>query len=378
MLIRFYGHFGAARSWRGRATAAYALALLGAFPAGVVFELRDLDDIAAGAYQEVAVPLAQRLREGASEATADVTVICESPLLAAKVRAADAGRYGAPRAVVAITGWAGINAPPEVGEALRAFKQVWTPSSASARALVAGGLPTACVVPVPYDDTLEWASPTVMAERARSAATRARYGFYWSGPWTALANPEGLIRAFAYAFQANEPVDLLLHSPMTGVEAFQRALTATGVPDIDQTMYVFSSALDLPAWPEMMDCYVTASRGEIWNPAAFDATLWRRHVISPRALGSDDYLLGKSATLVGSTYAPAYKLAIEPRTWDRPDARTTWREPDLLELAGALRSAYRRTARTLTLSPPDLAARFGASSVGPLMVNNLKEACADV
>ena len=280
--------------------------------------------------------------------------------------------------LVAYTTWESLEMPPAIARPLAAgFDQVWVPSSANAAAMPLGGVQ---VVPHCFNDAIA-PMPSWPPE------PHDRFRFYWVGAWTARKNPQGLIRAFAHAFPAESGAELVLHSPGTTLDTFAAALAATGLTQDELPSITLSnehlSDVALARLHATSDCFVTAARGEAWNLPAFDAMLAGRHVIAQHGLGSDEFLLKTSAELVDGIEAPALvdvavkQLGDGSVTFRTPSAqglsaRCLWLEPNLHELADAMRRAYAARNRTIEISY-DVAARFGYAAVAKHALNLLED-----
>jgi hypothetical protein len=303
---------------------------------------------------------------------ADVAIVCGRPLDCANLRDLDA-RGGGHRASIAITYSHAIREGNAERDWLAGFTQVWLPSMAAIQSF---NLTNARLVFVPYDERKH---PQVPRKRVIGREQPDRYRFYWAGPWTPLANPKGVIRAFTYTFRSNEPVDLLMRSPVSA-NIFGEAVMGTGF--LDRMIILDNGDGSLP--PDQVDahdCFVTAHRGAAWDLDAFNAMLEGRHVISPRGSGADTYLLGTSAFLYQYVQSIAYH-GMHPHDGttdcEQLDARQIWREPDLLELSRGMRAAFKSRTRTLTV-PYNIADRYSYEVVAEAMYDlHLKEACRHV
>ncbi len=286
---------------------------------------------------------------------------------------------------IAYTTWEALGAPQDLLEGLaRQFDQVWVPSIANRKAFNGNGTGSPRIVPHCYNAHTPWSA------RGDGVIEGTRYRFYWIGAWSSRKNPVGLIRAFAHAFTPADPVDLHLHSPGARREDFLIAIASVASP-AGPLMVTFQNqeATDgeLAALVESSDCFVTAARGEAWNLPAFEAALARRHVIAPRGQGSDDFLLHTSARLYGSTTTPAFRdagvedvgggrLAVVGGPFPKGmTCRDVWQEPDLLDLALAMKEAfYHRRRRLHWASGFQPADHFGYDAVAKVAIANMEEA----
>ena len=207
------------------------------------------------------------------------------------------------------------------------------------------------------------------------------YRFYYVGAWTARKNVEGIIRAYLRAFGKDDPVELAIHSAGASPDACRLASLTTGIAPEDCPPLLFTYQRESTSFIRDLhargNCFVTASRGEAWNLPAFDALLAGNHIIAPRWLGSDDFLVETDADLYESHIVPAFG---DVRLVTRPDTppgyavaqymatqgmtiASDWHDPDIAQLADRMRVAFLTNKRRLRVdySP---AQRFGRRAVG--------------
>lgn len=318
----------------------------------------------------------------------DVLIVHTLPLdcaTAKKLLIGDREPGDAPRCV-AYTTWEGMNVPDEVyREICFAFDELWVPSEVNKAAFEEArtrrpNQQVMRVVPHCYPDH------EVVADDG-SRDENDRFQFYWIGQWTARKNPEGLIRAYCLAFDAQDHVRLMLHSAGVDPKRVIDAIVSTGIDKNNLPQIKFCSEVmpeeNLEELHRTSDVFVSASRGEAWNLPAFEAMIHRRHIIVPYGHGSDDYLTGTSAELIDGWEAPAHMDATvksnEDGRWvfDRRGpqgmtARVLWSEPNLVMLAAAMRDAHEHRRRTLEINY-DPAQRFGYAAVAALVLAALKE-----
>jgi len=273
--------------------------------------------------------------------------------------------------LVAYTTWEGYDVPPaEMIERLQVFDLVLTPNMAGAADLKEAGLERVDALPHAYDDTIS-ADPSMGSDHLD--LTHRRYRFYSHGAWSGRKNPSGVIRAFARAFTPADNVELRMFSAGTTHEAFAVAVRATGLaPDEIPPIRLISDYLTDDEVHDMHrdnDCFVSATRGEAWNLPCFEAMLAGRHIITTMGVGSDDYLARTSAERVSAHRAPAqHDVTIEDgkaKPWGAQGltVKHDWLEPNLLEMASAMRDAYDRRVRDLVVNY-DVANRYGRRAVG--------------
>lgn len=395
--VHYYGHVGLTTGY-GRAASDLFLALTLAGADVRVQLLSRVHDIAASfpeLYAGIAdrchqLPLASDEPPQLVAEDADVVVVHTLPIDCAEIRDGDrrlrAARGASPPRYVAYTTWEACTVPDQVKSSLAGFDEVWVPSEWVAEILREHGI--AGVRAVPHGVLEDEIS--MRRELGAASATRVPgpYRFFWSGAWTARKNPEGLLRAFAHAFQRDEPVELTLHSSGLTGDVAAAALGRLGIPQADLPPVRFDAGRltnmqMLEVWGTV-DCYVTAARGEAWNYTAWDAVLARRAVIAPKRAAAEEFLETQHGYWrVPSRVEPAM-IDVEVRTQNggRYDVRTVgaqgltardaWWEPDLRTLATTMRLAYEERLRDLEVAY-DLPLRFGLRAVGRRALGYLEQ-----
>lgn len=400
MKIRYYGHVGE-RTGYGVAARAMCRALLAA---GAELEIRPIEPkVQLSLIDDVGdtILLSKHLtRPDDLCSDPDATIVHTMPGDCAKVLgiAVRDEHLDHDRPAVAYTTWEGMSqAPMQTLEDLTVFDQCWTPSHASANGFAQSwdrdqrrptigdrnGTPV-LVMPHAYDPE-HYNSVHV---RAPLSTMPRPYRFIYVGAWTSRKNPAGLIRAFAYADFGVNDAELWIQSTGTPRETFAVALHQTGcVDDKLARIRFFNEPLSSMQMREQFrnaDCFVSATRGEAWNLPCFEAALSRAHVIVPSAMGMDEFLVHTSADLI--TEGLVQPCAIDVRvTGMTPDginlqtvgaqglsARGTWWDPDLTELAGAMRIAAATERRDLTWheNPAD---HFSYEAVGKRALRYLED-----
>jgi hypothetical protein len=380
MLIRYYGHVGVPSGY-GDAGAEMCMAIHGLGHGEIDLEISTDGKQLHNRY----LPLASCLRNESELSPPDVVIVHTLPMQCRTFLAKTQIRERFPSATcVAYTTWEGWSGmPPEMAADLAAFDQVWVPSSATARRTHAGQA-RVVVVPHAFDD-----ESTVGRESPRPRPDT--YRFYYIGAWNSRKNVEGVIRAYARAFDKGDDVELLIQSAQAAPSACRIAQLATGIDPDKMPVVRFSnrrmSDEQIQAVHDEAHCFVTAARGESWNIPAFDALLAGNHVISPAGLGSDDFLQRTSAALYDFTETPGFgdvRLIEDPSApagYARAQyvatqglsARSLWLEPNLIELANAMRFAYlnRITDLRIDYDPAEL---FGRGAVGLRILDVLQGA----
>jgi glycosyltransferase involved in cell wall biosynthesis len=390
MKIRYYGHAGQLTGY-GRAAEMMITALL---RAGADVELRALAPYDTLKFEGSSLPLASHLkRDEDLDPRPDVIIVHTLPMDCPRVvDLASADRsfrlaYDHHRRPtwIAYTTWEASTVrfsltPYEV------FDDVWMPSQRSLEAW----MPKVSrdhdgrmfVMPHCFDESLL----PFYRERLKPPEPNSEpYRFYAVGAWTARKNPIAILRAFAHAFDKTDSVELLLQCQGMTKAVLTHAVCATGFPP-DQLPPIrsdFSTMTESQIWDlhRRADCFVSASRGEAWNLPAFEAMLAGRHVIAPAALGHEEFLAGTSADLYASYAMPAMvdtrmsqegaELRIQTIGAQGLTSKDLWFEPDVADLAQAMRRAYKFRSGELELDDPNHLDRFTTASVGRLAVNRI-------
>lgn len=408
MRIRYYGHVGQQTGY-GKAAEQLCLAL--ALHPEV--ELEIFPDWERIHPELMAVPLRSFVTdESVAKPDPDVIIVHSPPADCWRIserikRQASKGETPplGKAVFVAYTTWEGTGdgMNPDIIYELRNFDQVWVPSRVTQKAVELGFIEN---YGSPGDKVPVKVVPHTFYRIEKSSFVKAEgapFRFYYVGAWTSRKNPQGLIRAFASEFTNRDNVELYLQSTGTPEVLYHLALASTGLSDT-----LSSSARLLEARPKILfsnaelsddemaalhrtgDVFVTAARGEAWNLPAFEAMLGGRHVISPRHLGSDEFLGMTSAALYKNheTYAYLDAQAVSPLPGSPPgvvairttgaqgmSSRTTWLEPDLMDLGQKMRHAYQMRLRTIDINydPVEL---FGYEAVARKAVTALQEIIA--
>jgi len=380
--IRYYGHVGQATGY-GRAASDLCLAFL---RAGVDLEIRPLAPPGPQLWGSH-MPLGARLRsDGDLSPNPDVIIVHTLPLdcvRALEVIDVKPRRHGGGGpAVIVQTTWEALNAPHDLIEALgSACDEVWVPSGANdlAFATLEPKLARVRIVPHGFDEDS-------FDARRQVVESTGPFRFYYVGAWTARKNPAGLVRAFAYAFAGRSDVELVLQCAGARPEAINGVAASTALRALDlvgvRPALTHKTDAEILALHRSADCFVTATRGEAWNLPAFDAMLAGRHVISPRGMGSDDFLRHTTADLYGGRNPGIAHGDVELRTVGTMGefrligaqgltSRCLWLEPDLVELALAMReaAALRRRDLRVDFDPRE---RYGYGAVAKLALNHIE------
>lgn len=392
MRVRYYCHAGQETGY-GRAATELAIALV---EAGVDLTLHPLNPSLSHFVEGPAAALASRVSDIAGPA--DAVIIHTMPLDCQRVVESLLLDHERPRTIIAYTTWEGVTAPPLVIDALRNFHDLWVPSIATADDILESTMAAMNPYVLPHTFTPR-AHPTARP----NGSLDERFRFYYVGAWTVRKHVHGLIRAFAHAFQPEEPVELVIHSPGVSTESFLAALVQTGLEQRHLPSIVLSNrhVAEDRLWQlhEQADCFVTATRGESWNLPAFEAMLSGRMVIAPGGQGHDDFLFGEDddemtdAYRVASVHQPAFVdvemaeqamgpggergLKFHTVGAQGMTSRTLWRDPDLVHLARGMRRVFDERRRTLDVRY-DPAERFGHATVAKMAIDRIEDFMAVV
>lgn len=395
MKIRYYGHCGQLTGY-GRAAEQMCHALLAA---GAELEIRTLAPYDSLKFEtDGGILLETMLRTDAQlDPRPDVVIVHTLPMDCPKVVELAVPTLISslrPRPIwVAYTTWEAVGeAPLHVVKPYEVFDEVWHPSASSSCAFEAlmaqdhGG--NVRVMPHCFDeDTLPYCRERVHPPGA--TAPRVPYRFYSVGAFSARKNPVALVRAFAHAFTRDDDVELLLACQGLTAEILTHTICATGIPpnELPPIRCDFRALTEGELWNlhRGADCFVTATRGEAWNLPAFEAVLAGRHVIAPLGHGHQTFLHRTSAMLYGSYPMPAMVETRAVRDGSGFHVQTIgaqgltsksiWLEPDVLQLAEAMRASYEQRISNLDVQY-DLAERFGYKAVGTLAMSALENLLA--
>lgn len=228
-------------------------------------------------------------------------------------------------------------------------------------------------------------------DAADRIALRSRFGsinpdgkfiFYTVGFWSNRKAPYLALEAYWRAFQAGEPVLMVVKtsahditrwhrhwrngfrlrhpSPMRTIDAMSRRYSnpAPVVVIADESL----SDAEMQSLHQMGDCFVSLTRTEGWGLGAFEAARCGRPVVMTGYGGQTDFLDSRLAHLVDYTMVPVH----EP-TWSanyRPADR--WAEPSVEQAAQLMRSIYENPALSrskATFLAEDIKSQFSTESV---------------
>ncbi|MET4578078.1 hypothetical protein [Ottowia thiooxydans] len=157
--------------------------------------------------------------------------------------------------------------------------------------------------------------------------------FYSMGPWLPQNNQRDLVRAFAQAFDAQDPVTLVLNTSEEGLGVppwYSKSATDallqieldrlmkernTDLPAICLLPYTLNG-LAMEALHHLGDCYVSLSHGTAWDMMAYLAALRGNPVVMTKWGGQCDFL--------GSDWPGAIDYRLQPTPVWPPSAPLNW------------------------------------------------------
>lgn len=356
MRVRLYSHVTFATGY-GRAGRELAMSLLAAgveleiFPLGI--PPKNLEHIWGAEAQDIC----GRLKTKALT-TADVVIVHTLPVDCARVLDHLKLEKGQGPRLIVYTTWEAWSTPPKVLlDAWARFDELWMPATTQWHH------PDILTRAVPHSFDAELHGEMRFGRKRASDTFR----FYYLGAWDARKQPAALIRTFAYAFTPADDVELVLHTVGMDRMNFHVQVATTGLAQSELPKIRLSNEYltddQIAQFHADGDCFVTATRWEAWNLPAFDAMLTGRHIIATQYMGSDDFLVSTSATLVGSQLSPcaadvtasrgaaADELHMNIQTPQGLSSRAVWREPDLAAIASYMRLAFEHRTRVLKIPP---------------------------
>ncbi|MFO1517917.1 MAG: hypothetical protein U1F22_13430 [Lysobacterales bacterium] len=268
--------------------------------------------------------------------------------------------FEAGRRNIGYVAWETDCAPAHWLPLLRLAERIAVPSQACAQALQRAGLAyPPQVVPHPRAPrAAEYSPGDIAAARSDLGIPPGHTVFYSIGRWDPRKNLAGLIDAFVRAFDADDPVTLLLKTDTQGsgtgpwyapratrelaADALAAALARHGrsAPHlclIDERLD--GDGIDL--LHALGDVYVSLSHGEGWGCDALEAAVRATPVIGPGWGGPLDYLGARWPGAVPGRLVPA---PVWPPQCPLFFPSQRWAEPDLDAAARLLRAHWRDPA----------------------------------
>ncbi|MFZ4071798.1 MAG: glycosyltransferase [Caulobacterales bacterium] len=232
------------------------------------------------------------------------------------------------------------------------INEIWTPSSYSAAAMAAFGVP---VVVTPHPIALADAAPLPSREQARRALDFPAHAFVASSSFSLASsldrkNPMAAIAAFEQAFEAVPAQDALLVLRCLEADRYPTAWRALQLA-VAQARSRRVRLLDPPGGIDTLralygasDCYISLHRAEGFGLNLAEAMAAGVPVIATGASGNLEFMTADCAMLVPATLRPA-RDAFGPYSV----AGARWAEPDVGTASAMLRAAAGDIGRLRTL-----------------------------
>ena len=209
-----------------------------------------------------------------------------------------------------------------------------------------------------------------------------RFMFYTIGFWSNRKAPDLVVRAFLRAFEASDPVSLVIKTSRNDITRWHRHWRngfRLRHPSPKETLRglvrPFKAAPLIAVIPDETlpddqmlalhrrgDCFVSLARAEGWGLGAFDAALMGNPVVMTGYGGQRDFLDPTHASLVDYRMVPVH----EP-TWAASyRASDQWAEPDLDHAIALMREVYENrveASHKARLLAVDLRSRFSEQAI---------------
>lgn len=295
---------------------------------------------------------------------------------------------------VAVTAWEVCEYPEEFRASLERYDLVLVPSQFTLSAVtgLTGRSPSAelCrksrVLPHCFDPQV-W--PFCPKETPNDVFT-----FYTLEAWGERKNVLGVLRAYLHAFSKKDRTRLVLVSAGVDLDVVRATIARSMIPSDELPGLVVP---DHPLSDEEVrqlhrdgDCYVSATRGEGFGLGMFEAAVTGRPVISSTLGGHVEFLrdLGEQWLGVDQQRAPCFAgegailvgdgaVGQNVRMPRGVTAKMTWGEPDLADLARAMRNVrndYSYYVEEAKENRRALVAKYSSGVVGEKFAMLLRDA----
>jgi len=259
---------------------------------------------------------------------------------------------------IGYTTWETDKIPDHWPEILNRLDRVWVPSTWNKEVFEGSG------VTVPIDVIPHILAPAPgpdarVAHPLMSQVPPENYVFYSVNVWSRRKALWLLLEAYWSAFQAHEPVSLVLKTsrndgtsrygnkrfPLSGLARTSRTYRKLEkrYPHKPSTILIAEENTPQPMIDMLhhrCDCYVSLSRAEGWGLGAFDAVAAGNPVIMTGYGGQTDFLPKEHAGLVDYNLIPVAD-AMNKKSYS-PDQR--WGDPDIQQAGQLMRSAFENPA----------------------------------
>lgn len=276
-------------------------------------------------------PFVQAARKSDVEGQTRGTIIHLAPNSVAKWR-------HLPRPHILVSVWETTRLPAEWVRTINTFDQVWCATEWQRKVYRDSGVTEKLLRVVPFV-----VDPELYRSQATPRASDGETVFGSVFQWTERKAPAALIGAYLQAFTADDHVTLLLKSyegdsPTTGVEGHVASIVKgfhlqKSPPKIRVVTQPLSS-LDMTAFYQSIDCYVSSHRGEGFGLPIAEALLSGRPVIATGWSAPAEYAEGIFRA-VRYTLQPPHGMHWQPFY----SVDQSWAQPDVADLAEAMREA---------------------------------------
>lgn len=292
---------------------------------------------------------------------------------------------------IGMTVWETDRTPAHWMPLMRAAERVIVPCAFNRETFVRDGLdrPVRVVPHIRRHCWREFSPRDIAAARAQLRIPPGNRVFYTSNAWDPRKNMPALIHAFAQAFEASDPVTLLIKTSATGhgeapyfpslstrelaQQVIRHAIAETG-RSVAQIVLIDMEldGDDMDLVHALGDVYVSLSHGEGWGLGAFEAATLAKPVVMTGWGGQCEFL--------GADWPGAVPHALESvPLWppQRPSyfPNQRWARPDLGAAATLLRDAM-RDGEPMQSAMRTIRERIVRDYAEPVMANALIEAIA--
>ena len=239
--------------------------------------------------------------------------------------------------------WETSRVPDSHLQHLRGLDEIWTPTDWGRRVLSESGLQN-----VPVEVVPEGVDPDVFRPIPRCGVENQPFRFLAVGKWERRKGFDLLLRAWARAFAANAPVELVLHTYHTKDPRWRLEHALHSLELGPHAPIRWSRPLPLVSLVllyNQCDAFVSATRGEAWGLPIFEAMSCAKPVIVPRS--------GALGELLHESFVDFVEVDEVPASYGGGEASFggigRWGEPNIDHLVTLLREAVQDPKRGLEL-----------------------------
>jgi len=248
-----------------------------------------------------------------------------------------------PRPHILVSVWETTKLPKDWVSIINSFDQVWCPTEWQRGVYAASGVDDQKlrVVPFAVDPSLYVIDGRTLPDVKR--AERTVFGTVFQ--WTERKNPTALLDAYFRAFSAADLVTLVLKGyegddPKTSVETHVQeiidSLQHPSPPDVRVISRPLTS-LEMGAFYQSIDCYVSTHRGEAFGFPIAEALCWGKPVIATNWSAPAEYAAGCFRG-VGYRLVPPHGMDWQPFYTDDQ----LWADVDVADFAAAMRESHEK------------------------------------